>query len=86
MACPDCFTGHVHLGTPTGEETTLHGLRTYVAAPQGAAKGVIVYIPDAFGWQFVNNRLLADSYAKGGFLVYLPDFMSGASSILTYLT
>ena len=33
MACADCFTGHVHLGTPTGEATTLHGIRTYVAAP-----------------------------------------------------
>lgn len=35
-------------------------------------------IPDAFGWDFVNNRILCDHYAKrGGFLVYLPEFMNG---------
>lgn len=41
-------------------------------------------IPDAFGWDFVNNRLLCDQYAEKGFLVYLPDFMGGelASSFL----
>ncbi|CAD6438922.1 8ff55dc8-cf03-4d3e-8d14-4c61bb2023e7 [Sclerotinia trifoliorum] len=32
----------------------------------------------AFGWDFVNSRVLADRYAKGGdFLVYCPDFMKG---------
>ena len=81
MACADCFRGNIHEGTPKGEETTIHGLATYVARPpQGSAvsRGIIVIIPDAFGWKFGNNRLLADSYAeKGGYTVYLPDFMDG---------
>lgn len=80
MSCPDCFTGHQHHGTPKGDMIDLHGLQTYVIKPpQGrAAKGIIVIIPDAFGIDFVNNKLLADTYAaKGDFTVYLPDFMLG---------
>ncbi|KAF5587105.1 dienelactone hydrolase family [Fusarium subglutinans] len=53
---------------------------TYVALPPDnkLIKGIIVIVPDAFGWEFVNNRLLADQYTlNGDFLVYLPDFMDG---------
>lgn len=81
MSCPDCFSGHVHDGTPQGQIIKLHGLDTYVAEPAGGAeavRGIVVIIPDAFGWDFVNNRLLADNYAeKGNYRVYLPDFMKG---------
>ncbi|PWY93487.1 dienelactone hydrolase family protein [Aspergillus sclerotioniger CBS 115572] len=81
MSCPDCFSGHVHDGTPKGEVTTLHGLDVYVTEPSGGAeavKGIVIIIPDAFGWEFVNNRILADHYAeKGKYRVYLPDFMKG---------
>ncbi|KKK19291.1 hypothetical protein AOCH_000600 [Aspergillus ochraceoroseus] len=82
MSCPDCFSGHIHEGTPKGSVTTLHGLNVYVAEPSGdpahEIKGIVVIIPDAFGWDFVNNRLLADNYAeKGKYKVYLPDFMNG---------
>ncbi|PYH92901.1 alpha/beta-hydrolase [Aspergillus ellipticus CBS 707.79] len=81
MSCPDCFSGHVHAGVPKGEVITLHGLNTYVTEPAkgaDAVKGIIVIIPDAFGWEFVNNRILADHYAdKGKYRVYLPDFMKG---------
>lgn len=79
MSCPQCFTGHVNPGTPTGRWATVHGLRTYIAEP--ATKhptGIIVIIPDAFGVDFVNNQILADHYASAAdFLVYLPDFMDG---------
>jgi dienelactone hydrolase len=80
MSCPDCFRGGVSTQHPTGTETTLHGRATYVARPdEGVSpKGVIVYITDAFGWKFVNNRVLCDHYAKrGGYIVYCPDFMDG---------
>lgn len=36
-------------------------------------------IPDVFGWELVNTRLLADEYAKAGFYVLLPDFFNGDS-------
>jgi hypothetical protein len=90
MSCADCFSGHVHAGAPTGSETTLAGLPTYVSRPPEGReiKGVVMFIPDMFGWAFVNNRLLSDAYAeKGGFVVYLPDLMGGESlsfSILQY--
>ncbi len=81
MSCPACFTGTVrHNEKPAGHEAKVYGRDTYVADPlQGtAARGTIVIIPDAFGWTFINNRILADNYArKGGFKVYLPDFMDG---------
>ena len=78
--CAECFSGFVHDGTPTGKVTAIHGLRVYAAEPEDGVKpkGLIVMIHDAFGMDFVNNKILADRYAKrGGFLVYLPDFMDG---------
>ena len=80
MSCPQCFTGHVNPGTPTGKWESVHGLRTYVAEPANGvtAKGIVVIIPDAFGASFVNNQILADHYSSAGqFRVYLPDFMKG---------
>ncbi|TVY16310.1 Protein AIM2 [Lachnellula arida] len=79
MSCPDCFRGGVSKSHPTGKEATIHGVKTYIAEPEAgvAPKGIIVFITDAFGWDFVNNQVLSDHYAKGGFLVYCPDFMNG---------
>lgn len=80
MSCPECFTGHINTGTPTGRWETIHGLRTYVAEPTGGkeARGVVVIIPDAFGVDFVNNQILSDHICSAAqFLVYLPDFMNG---------
>ncbi|KAH8889136.1 alpha/beta-hydrolase [Thozetella sp. PMI_491] len=80
MACPDCFRGSIHEGTPRGKISKVHGLDTYISEPPEGqqAKGIIVIIPDAFGLPFINNQLLADHYAeKGNYRVYLPDFMAG---------
>ncbi|CZT02943.1 related to dienelactone hydrolase family protein [Rhynchosporium agropyri] len=78
--CADCFKGSIHTGTPSGTVATIHGIQTYVAYPEAGVtpKGLVVMITDAFGFDFVNNRMLCDAYAKkGGFLVYCPDFMNG---------
>jgi dienelactone hydrolase len=83
MSCPDCFKGFVHQGNPRGQLIKLHGLDTYVSTPPSGrpVDGIIVIIPDAFGIEFVNNKLLADHYAeKGHYKVYLPDFMAGKCS------
>ena len=80
MSCPDCFKGSVHDGEPRGKTIKLHDLDTYVVEPSEGkkVKGIVVIIPDAFGWKFVNCRLLADNYAdKSNYRVYLPDFMIG---------
>ncbi|KAL3422612.1 dienelactone hydrolase family protein [Phlyctema vagabunda] len=84
--CIDCFSGFVHEGTPQGEVSKIHGLDVYVTEPDAGVKpkGLIVIITDAFGMQFVNNKILADRYAKrGGFVVYVPDFMAGRPLPLT---
>ncbi|KAH9890275.1 dienelactone hydrolase family protein [Xylariomycetidae sp. FL2044] len=92
MACPDCFKGAIHDGAPIGTTTKLHGLDAYVVEPVSGnpAKGIVVIAPDAFGWDFVNIRLMADNYArKKDYRVYAPDFMNGNSapiSILAALT
>ena len=80
MPCKDCASGVLHAGTPSGREETIHGLATYVTDPPSgvAAKGIVVIIPDVFGWSLTNSRVLADRYAeRGGYTVYLPDFMDG---------
>lgn len=81
MSCSACFSGTVHEHeTPTGTVKKIHGRDTYIAEPPNGIqpKGIVIIISDAFGWEFVNNRALADRYAKkGDFLVYLPDFMDG---------
>lgn len=80
MACADCFTGSVHEGQPRGTTTNVYGLNAYVVEPTDGrpTRGIIVITPDAFGWEFVNNRILADHYAdKGDYKVYIPDFMKG---------
>jgi hypothetical protein len=82
IQCRDCISGSIHTGKPAGTEIEFHGLPTYVTRPDEGKpeKGIIVFIPDIFGWKFANSRLLADKFAKkGGYTVYLPDFMRGES-------
>ena len=51
-------------------------------AAAAAAKGIVVIIPDLFGWTLNNSRVLADRYAeRGGWTVYLPDFMDGMDDV-----
>ena len=80
MACKDCAAGNIHEADLKGRVETVHGLPTYISEPSDAQqpKGIIVFICDAFGWEFPNNRALSDNYAKRtGCRVYCPDFMSG---------
>jgi hypothetical protein len=79
MACPDCFSGTVHEGHIKGDETKLHGLDVYVTGPSfKEARGIVVIIPDAFGWKFPNTRIWADEVArKGEWRLLLPEFMNG---------
>lgn len=87
MSCPECFTGHIHDGTPRGTIEDLHGVQTYVTFPSSDAepKNTIIFYCDAFGLNLVNNKLLADHYAADtGCRVLAPDmFHGGAASIET---
>jgi len=81
MSCKDCFRGTIHAGPLSGSVQTLHNLPTYISnAPATTTpKGIIVIIPDVFGWEMPNARLVADQYASAGYKVLLPDFMDGGA-------
>ncbi|KAH8671306.1 Alpha/Beta hydrolase protein [Xylariales sp. PMI_506] len=80
--CADCFKGTLRGDAVlTGTEERIHGLEAYVARPEDGVdpKGIVVIIPDAYGWKLKNTRAMADNYAKRAqVLVYLPDFMNGS--------
>jgi len=80
MSCPDCFRGTAHDGQPGGMEEIIHGIRTYVAKPAAGttSKSTILLITDAFGFNLVNSKLLADTYAtRTGCRVLVPDIIPG---------
>lgn len=90
MSCPECFSGHVHHGTPKGTIKELHGIKTYVTLPpnsSGEPVHTIIFYCDAFGLNLVNNKLLADRYAADtGCRVLAPDvFPGGAASVETMM-
>lgn len=67
-----CISGFNWDGKPTGKETKLAGLNTYVSGSNKDAAVLIIH--DIFGWTFTNARLLADHYAnEAGVTVYIPD-------------
>ncbi|CUS14136.1 unnamed protein product [Tuber aestivum] len=92
MSDQDSLAQTVHVGHTTdresaqilmGLETVVHGLNTYVF--NSSPIYTIVIIPDVFGWQFINTRLIADEIGdKTGATVYVPDFMNGDSFPLKY--
>ncbi|KAK4160086.1 Alpha/Beta hydrolase protein [Cladorrhinum sp. PSN259] len=94
--CKDCFTGTCREDAePQGTEEVVHGFKTYITRPPASSEGsiatatsnnVIVYIPDAFGWQTKHARILADTYAaRVNCPVYLPDFMAGSALSESFL-
>jgi len=76
--CKHCISGVLHEGTPEGKFETIGGVKTYVATPtvDYPKDKAILFLTDAFGYQLVNNLLLADAFAKNGFQVYLIDLFS----------
>ncbi|KAF2104061.1 alpha/beta-hydrolase [Rhizodiscina lignyota] len=73
-----CISGVMHDGESIGEFKDIAGTETYLSyPPDKKTEYGIVYICDAFGMQFVNNRLLADSMAHAGYFVVMPDIFHG---------
>ncbi|KAL8408329.1 hypothetical protein RB594_006942 [Gaeumannomyces avenae] len=67
-----------HEGTPVGEEVKYEGLTLYVTRPKGKkADKAVLYITDVFGIQLAQNKLLADSFARAGFVTVAPDLFDG---------
>jgi hypothetical protein len=53
------FLEHFSLMVPTGTIEVLNGVNAYVATPSGDydKSRVLLFLADAFGWDFVNNRV-----------------------------
>ncbi|CDZ96174.1 Predicted hydrolase related to dienelactone hydrolase [Phaffia rhodozyma] len=82
-----CVSGHIHSGTPGGQATTVYGLPTYIANPKGGSKEkTVMIIPDIFGWETTNIRLVADEWAAKGYRTLIPDIFAGDSVPLDLLT
>jgi len=77
--CADCVKGVKHEGTPTGKLTKIGGVDCYVATPEGDydKSKVVLFLPDVFGLQLVNNQLLTDDFANNGFKTVLLDYLAG---------
>jgi len=73
-----CEQGFKHSGESVGKFIDFNGINTYISGESNASnKKVILFLTDVFGHVFINNQLLADEYAKAGFLVVVPDLFNG---------
>jgi len=77
-----CLSGVLHGNESSGVTKSIGGESLYLAYPPHYSKTnktdtAILYLTDIFGVQLVNNRLLADSLAKAGYLVVAPDLFKG---------
>jgi dienelactone hydrolase len=74
-----CTKGFAWSGTPRGTTDKIGPCQTYISTGSNPnPTTAILLIHDLFGWEFPNNRLLADHYAaETNATVYLPDFFGG---------
>jgi dienelactone hydrolase len=71
-----CLKSFAWNGTPVGRADKLGSHDVYITGDN--LTNAILFVHDALGWTFPNNRLLADHYAKEtNATVYLPDFFAG---------
>ncbi|KAI9458919.1 chlorocatechol-degradation protein [Lactarius psammicola] len=77
--CKYCTSGVRHEGTAEGIYEEINGIKTYVATPKTdyPKDKAILYLPDVFGLELNNNRLIIDDFARNGFKVYSPDLFEG---------
>ncbi|KPI38143.1 Protein AIM2 [Cyphellophora attinorum] len=70
--------GVINNGTPAGETVELGGENVYLSYPRrNQTEYGILYLTDIFGNALVNNKLLADSLARAGYFVAMPDLFQG---------
>jgi dienelactone hydrolase len=77
--CKDCVKGVTHEGTPQGKWEEIGGVKSYVATPAGEypKEKAILFLPDVFGAELINARLLADDFAANGLKTIIPDYLEG---------
>ncbi|SPO02104.1 related to dienelactone hydrolase family protein [Cephalotrichum gorgonifer] len=66
-----------HEGKTIGEEITYENLTIYVSEAKKSTTTAVLYLTDVFGIQLPENKLLADSFARAGYLTITPDLFAG---------
>lgn len=79
--CKHCIQGVRHEGEPLGKLETIAGVACYIATPtvDYPKDKVVLFLPDVFGIELNNAKLLADDFAKNGFKVVAIDYLNGGS-------
>ncbi|KAH7924311.1 alpha/beta-hydrolase [Leucogyrophana mollusca] len=77
--CSACVQGVRHKGEPEGKIETIGGITCYVGTPtvDYPKDKVVLFLPDVFGIELLNNKLLVDDFARNGFKVVAPDYLHG---------
>ncbi|KAM7186238.1 dienelactone hydrolase [Rhypophila sp. PSN 637] len=82
-SCPvEDSTIVAHAGTPVGKEEVHNNVTMYISQPDEERRRAkpdtaVLYLTDVFGLPLLENRLLADSFARAGYLTVAPDLFSG---------
>ncbi|KAK3322749.1 dienelactone hydrolase [Apodospora peruviana] len=71
-----------HTGTPVGKEEVHNNVTMYITQPDADRRKTktdtaVVYLTDVFGIPLLENKLLADSFARAGYLTVAPDMFAG---------
>ncbi|VUC29391.1 unnamed protein product [Clonostachys rosea] len=64
-----------HSGEPVGKEIISGNTTFYVTGKQ--SRTAVLYLTDVFGIQLAENKLLADSFGRAGYLTIAPDMFGG---------
>lgn len=74
-----------HTGISKGTHETADGVKLYISKPDAASirgkanvENAVIYLTDVFGIELLENRLLADSFARAGYLTIAPDLFNGS--------
>lgn len=71
-----CVEGVLHVGETTGQYDKYEGVDVYVTGDPKSDK-LLFFCPDIWGIQAANNRIMADNFAKQGYVVVAIDFFNG---------
>lgn len=71
-----CTEANFHEGKPIGTFKELFGIDTYTVGEESNDK-IIVILTDVYGNHFNNVLLIADTIAKNGYKVLIPDILKG---------
>ncbi|KAM5343311.1 hypothetical protein ACJ41O_014277 [Fusarium nematophilum] len=68
-----------HDGKPIGKEIEYDGVTLYISKPKQSYRDdvAVLYLTDVFGLQLQQNKLLADSFSRAGFITITPDILFG---------